>query len=372
MDSGGGVVGAVEISLDGGNTWHPAKGRENWSYNWTPAQLGTVTLKSRAIDDSGNIETPSAGISITVAPHDCPCTAWPSATTPSHVDSGDGSAGEYGIKFRTDFNGFITGIRFYKSAANVGTHIGNLWTSSGVLLASAVFTNESSSGWQRVNFSQSVAINANTTYVASYFAPSGHYSDNPGFFASSALDNPPIHYLQNDVHGPNGVYSYSSISTFPTSTFNSTNYWVDVVYIPASSMPGAPPALLASPASLNFVAHQGLGNPAGQSVSVYNEGTGTLNWTASANVSWFTWSPSSGTTPQSFAVSVNAAGLPGGTYSGTLTMSAPGATNPPQTVSVSLTVTNILLPENFANADMEGWVLSPLGVTSNWSLLNQT
>src|SRR5258708_7153799 len=31
-DSGGGVVGAVEISLDGGITWHPAMGRENWSY----------------------------------------------------------------------------------------------------------------------------------------------------------------------------------------------------------------------------------------------------------------------------------------------------------------------------------------------------
>src|SRR5207245_11379176 len=29
-DTGGGVVGAVEISLDGGSTWHPATGRENW------------------------------------------------------------------------------------------------------------------------------------------------------------------------------------------------------------------------------------------------------------------------------------------------------------------------------------------------------
>ncbi len=35
-DSGGGVVGGVEISLDGGKIWHPATGRENWSYSLTP------------------------------------------------------------------------------------------------------------------------------------------------------------------------------------------------------------------------------------------------------------------------------------------------------------------------------------------------
>ena len=32
----------------------------------------------------------------------------------------------------------------------------------------------------------------------------------------------------------NGFYSYSSTSTFPTSTFQGTNYWVDPVFTPAS------------------------------------------------------------------------------------------------------------------------------------------
>lgn len=65
-DEGGGVVAGVEVSLDGGTTWHPATGQANWSYSWTPAASGSVTIKSRAVDDSGNLESPTAGVTVTV------------------------------------------------------------------------------------------------------------------------------------------------------------------------------------------------------------------------------------------------------------------------------------------------------------------
>ena len=65
-DSGGGVVGGVEISVDGGTTWHPAVGRENWSYTTTFNNNATVNIRSRAVDDSGNLEVPGPGITITV------------------------------------------------------------------------------------------------------------------------------------------------------------------------------------------------------------------------------------------------------------------------------------------------------------------
>ena len=59
-DSGGGVVAAVEVSLDGGATWHPAHGRTSWSYEYDPAAVGDqVSIMSRAVDDSGNIEAPN-------------------------------------------------------------------------------------------------------------------------------------------------------------------------------------------------------------------------------------------------------------------------------------------------------------------------
>jgi Bacterial Ig domain len=60
-DTGGGRVGGVEVSVDGGATWHPATGLETWSYTWTPAASGQVTVRSRAVDDSGNLEGADTG-----------------------------------------------------------------------------------------------------------------------------------------------------------------------------------------------------------------------------------------------------------------------------------------------------------------------
>src|SRR5207248_312491 len=65
-DAGGGVVGGVEVSVDGGATWHPATGRASWSYTWAPNGLGPVTIKARAIDDSGNIQGTPASVTVNV------------------------------------------------------------------------------------------------------------------------------------------------------------------------------------------------------------------------------------------------------------------------------------------------------------------
>jgi hypothetical protein len=66
-DAGGGVVAGVEISFDGGTRWHPAAGRENWTYEWTSERSGSATIVSRAIDDSGNIGPVSEAVTITVS-----------------------------------------------------------------------------------------------------------------------------------------------------------------------------------------------------------------------------------------------------------------------------------------------------------------
>ena len=63
-----------------------------------------------------------------------------------------------GVQFTTSTSVSVTGVRFYKASTNTGTHIGDLWTASGQLLAQATFTNETASGWQQVNFSTPVAI----------------------------------------------------------------------------------------------------------------------------------------------------------------------------------------------------------------------
>ena len=124
------------------------------------------------------------------------------------------------------------GIRFYKASTNTGTHVGALWSATGTPLASAPFTGETASGWQTVLFSTPVSVTAGTTYVASYFAPNGHYSVTSAAF-TTAVDNPPLHAVANGT-SPNGVYIYGPASTFPTNTFNASNYWVDVLFAPTS------------------------------------------------------------------------------------------------------------------------------------------
>ena len=168
---------------------------------------------------------------VTYALGTTPPTIWSDATTPLIVAQADPNAIEVGVKFRSDVSGHIVGLRFYKSPANTGTHVGNLWTSSGTLLATVTFTNETASGWQQTALPAPVPITANTTYVASYHTDMGYYSADPAYFVTSGFYSPPLQALANGLDGPNGVYQYGA-SGFPTQTFNSTNYWVDVVFQP--------------------------------------------------------------------------------------------------------------------------------------------
>jgi hypothetical protein len=227
----GGLVGGVEVSVDGGATWRRAGGRASWSYAWTPDSTGTATIKSRAADDSGNLETPSAGIRVgsgSPTPASCPCTIFGTRVPQIAADS-DTAAVELGVKFRTATSGTITGVRFYKGTGNTGIHTGSLWTASGTRLATGTFGGETATGWQTLAFGSPVPVQAGTTYVASYYAPVGRYAKNEGFFASAGTTNGPLTALANGTDGANGVYRYGAGGGFPTSTWSSTNYWVDVV-----------------------------------------------------------------------------------------------------------------------------------------------
>ncbi|GAB3443519.1 hypothetical protein GCM10027517_22100 [Phycicoccus ginsengisoli] len=277
-DSGGGVVAGVEVSTDGGTTWHPATGTTSWTYSWTAHGSPTTTIRTRAVDDSGNMETPGAGTTVNVG---CTCSIWGPAFTPTLADSGSATGTEVGVKFKSEASGVITGIRFYKSAKNTGTHVGNLWTSSGTKLASATFTGETASGWQQVTFATPVAINANSVYVASYYAPVGHTASDDDYFypnpsptpyVYSTVDSAPLHALR-DVNGTvNGVYKTGSSSAFPTSSSTATNYWVDVMYSPTTgpaTAPGAPTAVTATPGNASAVVSWTAPSDGGSAITSY-------------------------------------------------------------------------------------------------------
>jgi subtilisin family serine protease len=196
----------------------------------TPTASPTATVGPTSTATATATATP--GVTGTLTPAACPCSLFGANAAPSNPAGGsDPNPVELGVKFRSDQAGFVSAIRFYKAPNNTGTHVVNLWSSNGTLLATAIATGETASGWQQVSLPSQVAITANTTYVVSYHTSTGHYGADLNYFTAT-LSNGGLQAPSSAAIGGNGVYVYGAVSAFPTHTYNSANYWVDVVYHP--------------------------------------------------------------------------------------------------------------------------------------------
>ena len=190
---------------------------------------------SGAKDDAGNTMAAMSWSFSTGGPASCPCTIWASNATPANPSINDPDAVELGVKFTAEMDGTVRGVRFYKGAGNTGTHVGDLWSATGTLLATGTFTGETASGWQTLIFASPVTVTAGQVYVASYLAPNGHYAGDGGYFNAGPYDNSPLHALANNgPAGGNGVYRYGTSTGFPTASYNGANYWVDALFTPGS------------------------------------------------------------------------------------------------------------------------------------------
>ena len=143
--------------------------------------------------------------------------------TPSTGDTGSVPLGQVPGRRRRA----VEGVRFYKGPLDLGSHAGSLWTSSGTLLATVTFTDESSTGWQTAYFSSAVDITADSTYIVSYTAPAGGYAVTTGGLATNRWG--PLHTIAGG-----GVYTYG---TGAPLTASSTNYCVDLVFTATDAAP---------------------------------------------------------------------------------------------------------------------------------------
>ncbi len=160
-------------------------------------------------------------------------TIWGDAPTATPVVDAERASVELGTAFTSSVDGSVTGVRFWKTKENKGTHVGSLWGPDGTRLASVTFTNETDSKWQQASFRSPVPIKAGKRYVISYLSPHGRYVSTTNFTGqsrSSVLSVP---------RGRSGVYSYGSTSTFPTKSWHASQYWVDAVFVPGHKAPQA-------------------------------------------------------------------------------------------------------------------------------------
>lgn len=181
----------------------------------------------------------------------CPCGIF-GAGLPSEAPTAFDDSGsiELGVRFTTEIDGYITGIRFYKDASMTDAHTGTLWDSAGNALATKAFSSETASGWQTVTFDTPVAVTAGSIYTASFYTPNAIYVASSSYFTVDRgifpIRAPRSATMSALGHNGNGVYRVSG--GYPNSTFNSANYWVDATF-KAHLTETAPTITAVSPAS---------------------------------------------------------------------------------------------------------------------------
>jgi hypothetical protein len=245
----------------------------------------TYTASVSATDLWGNtMPTPytwTFSTSSTPPPYSCPCSLYNGTAVPATPSNGDAKAVEVGVRFESAVAGYVTGVSFYKGAKNTGTHTGNLWSNTGTLLATGTFTNESAAGWQTLSFAHPVQVQANAPYIASYYAPAGHYASNSAYF-TAPITNYPITALGSTTGSGNGLYAYSGTSTFPNSSYNATNYWVDVVFSTQASGSGGTGSEGTQQAATARSTNSGAVEAAAATTGATADGTSTIEPTTSS------------------------------------------------------------------------------------------
>jgi len=162
--------------------------------------------------------------------------------TPSVAATADTDAVELGTAFTVAQPGQATALRFYKGTGNTGTHVGTLWGPGGEVLSRVTFTGESAAGWQSMALPTPVDLVPGTRYVASYYAPAGHFAYASQYFASARVNGNLTGLGTN-----NGVFRYGVGGGFPTSSSQAAAYYVDAAVVFGGQQANAAPAASPSP-----------------------------------------------------------------------------------------------------------------------------
>jgi hypothetical protein len=141
------------------------------------------------------------------------------------------------LKFWSSQAGEISGISFYRAAKSFQGYVARLYSADGsIVLGSVTMATESGPvpGWQHAVFTPAISISANTTYVAAYYSPGGQYAVTR-YGLTTGVTVGALHAPASSSVGGNGVYRYNG--AFPNRSYESSNYFVDVVFVPAAPAP---------------------------------------------------------------------------------------------------------------------------------------
>jgi hypothetical protein len=194
------------------------------------------TLGDSMLTDNNTFLSVGGGINLSAATSTSDLSFWADLPTPTNFDATEIGNLELGVKFQVDVPGTIKSVRFYKATVEDAVNIPvSVWTTGGTLVGQTTVS-VSGTGWKTATFTSPLPVSPDTTYIASYHVNSATpgqaigYPYTSQYFSSSGVDNGPLHALASGLDGGNGVYRNSATPAAPNQTFNSTNYWIDVVF----------------------------------------------------------------------------------------------------------------------------------------------
>jgi hypothetical protein len=209
-----------------------------------PADAGANNVYDLTVSVSDGI-APAVTQAITVnvtdrAENGAGSTVFGLTDAPATTETADTTDYELGMRFTANAAGTITELRYFRGAADASdtdTRVLNLWDAAGSRLGSVTVTSTAGeSGWQVGTLSAPIAIQAGATYVVSY-GTTQNYAVTSNYFTTAHAG--PDGVLTAGV--ASGVFADGTPGVFPTATYNGSNYWADVTFIPA-----AEPAVLSS------------------------------------------------------------------------------------------------------------------------------
>ncbi len=180
-----------------------------------------------------------------------PSHVFANGASPATTDTSDPTDYELGTQFQSKSAGYVTELRYFRTAADAGdtdNRTLTLWNAAGQKLGQVLVTSGSgATGWQVGTLTGPIAIQANTTYVVSY-GTTQNYAFTQSWFTSQHPSSDGV------LSGLGGVYA-TGPGSFPTATYQSTNYWVDVSF--QQSLGGSAP-VFTSNATLSSAENQTL------------------------------------------------------------------------------------------------------------------
>ncbi len=201
-----------------------------------------------------------------------------------------------------------------------------------------------------------VNLYAGNWYVCSIYIPTGTartwYRSSFREYNEFSWGLARANYIRDNQYPPGGRLNAVKMTD---ARLMHMKYFISSGSLPLSSEIGH------SPESLEFTGFEGGLNPDAQVLELFNSGAGIMNWEVSSDVDWLVLDPTNGITTNEIdtvVVSTDITGLSSGAHNATITITAAGASNTPQTIPVSLILDPVIyigLDNWHARTDTADW-----------------